>query len=58
MTRSALLEVLREDYVRTARAKGLHERVIILKHVLQNAYIPVVTIIGQQFSVLLVARDR
>ena len=55
MTRSALLEVLREDYVRTARAKGLHERVIILKHALQNAYIPVVTIIGQQFSVLWVA---
>jgi peptide/nickel transport system permease protein len=53
MTRSALLKVLREDYVRTARAKGLHERVIILKHALQNACIPVVTIIGQQFSVLL-----
>jgi peptide/nickel transport system permease protein len=53
MTRSALLEVLREDYVRTARAKGLRERVIILKHALQNACIPVMTIIGQQFSVLL-----
>jgi peptide/nickel transport system permease protein len=53
MTRSALLEVLREDYIRTARAKGLQERVIILKHALKNACIPVVTIIAQQFSVLL-----
>jgi len=53
MTRSALLEVLREDYVRTARAKGLCEHVIILKHALKNACIPVVTLIGQQFSVLL-----
>jgi peptide/nickel transport system permease protein len=53
MTRSALLEVLREDYVRTARAKGLREHVIILKHALKNACIPVVTLIGQQFSVLL-----
>jgi peptide/nickel transport system permease protein len=53
MTRSALLEVLREDYVRTARAKGLHECVIMLQHALQNACIPVVTTLGQQFSVLL-----
>jgi peptide/nickel transport system permease protein len=53
MTRSVLLEVLREDYIRTARAKGLHECVIMLKHALQNACIPVVTIVGQQFSVLL-----
>jgi peptide/nickel transport system permease protein len=53
MTRSALLAVLREDYVRTARAKGLRERTIILKHALKNAWIPVLTIIGQQFSVLL-----
>jgi peptide/nickel transport system permease protein len=53
MTRSALVAVLREDYVRTARAKGLRERVIILKHALKNAWIPVVTSIGPQFSVLL-----
>jgi peptide/nickel transport system permease protein len=53
MTRSALLAVLREDYVRTARAKGLCEHVIILKHALHNAWMPVVTSIGQQFSVLL-----
>jgi len=43
MTRSCLLEVLRDDYVRTARAKGLHERVVILKHVFRNALIPLVT---------------
>ena len=53
MTRSSLLEVLREDYIRTARAKGLHERLVILRHAFKNACIPVVTIIGQQFSVLL-----
>lgn len=52
MTRSALLEVLREDYIRTARAKGLRERAIIIKHGLKNACIPVVTLIGQQFSIL------
>jgi peptide/nickel transport system permease protein len=53
MTRSSLLEVLRQDYIRTAWAKGLQERVIIVKHAFKNAFIPVVTIIGQQFSVLL-----
>jgi len=53
MTRSSLLEVLRQDYIRTAWAKGLRERVVILRHALKNACIPVVTIIGQQFSVLL-----
>ena len=47
MTRSALLEVLRKDYVRTARVKGLRERAIILTHALKNAYIPVETLIGQ-----------
>jgi peptide/nickel transport system permease protein len=53
MTRSTLLEVLREDYVRTAWAKGLGERMIIYKHVLKNALIPVVTIVGGQFGTLL-----
>jgi peptide/nickel transport system permease protein len=53
MTRSSLLEVLRQDYIRTAWAKGLPERLIIVRHALKNAFIPVVTIIGQQFSVLL-----
>ena len=53
MTRSSLLEVLRQDYIRTAWAKGLRARVIIVKHAFKNAFIPVVTIVGQQFSVLL-----
>jgi peptide/nickel transport system permease protein len=53
MTRSSLLEVLRQDYIRTAWAKGLRERVVVLKHACKNALIPVITIIGQQFSVLL-----
>ena len=45
MTRSTLLEVLEEDYIRTARAKGLSQRVVILKHALRNALIPFVTIV-------------
>jgi peptide/nickel transport system permease protein len=53
MTRSSLLEVLRQDYITTARAKGNRERAVIVRHALKNAFIPVVTIIGQQFSVLL-----
>ena len=48
LTRGMLLEVLRQDYVRTARAKGLGERVIVLKHGLRNAVIPVVTLLGTQ----------
>ncbi len=53
MTRSALLEVLREDYVRTARAKGLLERLIINRHALKNALLPVVTVIGIEFAFLM-----
>ena len=53
MTRSALLEVLREDYVRTARAKGLLEKVIINRHALKNALLPVVTVIGIEFAFLI-----
>ena len=53
MTRSALLEVLREDYVRTARAKGLYERLIINRHALKNAMLPVVTIIAIEFAFLI-----
>ena len=52
-TRSAMLEVLRQDYVQTARAKGLPERVVILRHALKNAAIPSVTIIGLQFGGML-----
>ncbi|MER3479276.1 MAG: peptide ABC transporter permease [Meiothermus sp.] len=53
ITRSAMLEVLSQDYVRTARAKGLAERVVIFRHALKNALLPVVTIIGLQFGTLL-----
>lgn len=50
--RSSMLEVVREDYIRTARAKGLNERVVVYKHALRNALIPVITIIGLQIPVL------
>lgn len=53
MTRSSMLEVIRSDYVRTARAKGQKESVIILKHALHNALIPIITIVGIQFGHLL-----
>ena len=53
MTRSCLLDVLRQDYVRTARAKGVGERTIVVRHALKNALIPVVTILGLQFGSLL-----
>jgi peptide/nickel transport system permease protein len=53
MTRSAMLEVLREDYIRTARAKGLMRRVIINRHALKNAMLPVVTVIGIEFAFLI-----
>jgi peptide/nickel transport system permease protein len=53
MTRSAMLEVLREDYIRTARAKGLLDRIIINRHALKNALLPVVTLIGIEFAFLI-----
>jgi peptide/nickel transport system permease protein len=53
LTRSSMLEVLRQDYVRTARAKGLRERVVIIRHALKNALLPVVTVIGLQLGGLL-----
>jgi ABC-type dipeptide/oligopeptide/nickel transport system permease component len=53
MSRSAMLEVLGLDYVQTARAKGLDEWLVIAKHALKNAAIPIVTVIGLQFGVLL-----
>ena len=53
MTRASVLEVLNEDYIRTARAKGLSERVVLYKHALRNALIPVVTMMGLQFGFLL-----
>jgi len=53
MTRSSLLEVLRQDYVRTAHAKGLSGRVVTLRHALRNAALPILTVIGFQFGYLL-----
>ena len=53
MTRSSMLEVLRQDYVQTARAKGLHERAVRYAHALRNALLPVITIVGLQFGTLL-----
>lgn len=53
MTRSSMLEVIRQDYIRTARAKGVMEKKVINKHALKNALIPVVTVIGLQFGYLL-----
>ncbi|HEX6989539.1 MAG TPA: nickel ABC transporter permease [Bacillota bacterium] len=53
MTRSGVLEVLRQDYIRTARAKGLAERVVLYRHALKNALIPVVTVVGVQAGALL-----
>ena len=53
MTRSTLLEVMRDDYVRTARAKGLAERFVVVRHAMRNALLPVVTVIGLEFAFLL-----
>ena len=53
MTRSSMLEVLRQDYIKTARAKGLSEMKVVFKHALRNGLIPVVTVVGLQFGILL-----
>lgn len=53
MTRSSMLEVIRQDYIRTARAKGVAEKVVVNKHALKNALIPVITVVGLQFGGLL-----
>ena len=53
MTRSCLLDVLQQDFVRTARAKGVRERVVVWRHALRNALIPIITILGLQFGSLL-----
>lgn len=53
MTRSAVLEILREDYIRTARAKGLKERAVLVRHALVNALLPVITVIGLEFAFLI-----
>lgn len=53
MTRSSVLEVMREDYIRTARAKGLWEKVVIIRHAMKNAMLPVITVIGLEFAFLI-----
>ena len=53
MTRSSMLEVLGQDYLRTARAKGLEDRLVVIRHALKNALIPIVTVIGLQFGSLI-----
>jgi peptide/nickel transport system permease protein len=53
MTRSSMVDVIRADYLRTARAKGCSEKTVILKHALKNALIPIITIVGSQFSILM-----
>lgn len=53
MTRSSVLEVTKQDYIRTARAKGCKERTVVMKHILRNAMLPVITIVGLQFGGLL-----
>ncbi len=53
MTRSSMLEVIRQDYIRTAKAKGVRNQIIIYKHALKNAMIPIITVVGLQFGALL-----
>ena len=53
MTRTMMLEVLRQDYIRTARAKGLKENIVIVRHALRNCLIPVVTLVGLQAPLLI-----
>ncbi|MCK8815798.1 ABC transporter permease [Natroniella sulfidigena] len=53
MTRSSMLEIINKDYIKTARAKGLAEKIVIIKHALRNAMIPVITVIGTQLGYLL-----
>jgi peptide/nickel transport system permease protein len=53
MTRSTLLEVMQEDYIRTARAKGVQERLVVVRHAMRNALLPVVTVIGLEFAFLI-----
>jgi peptide/nickel transport system permease protein len=53
MTRSSMMEVMGQEYITTARSKGLLERVVVIKHALRNAFIPIITVIGLQFGSLL-----
>ena len=53
MTRSSMLEVMSKDYIRTARAKGLSHRAVVFRHALKNAFLPIITVIGLNFGLLL-----
>jgi peptide/nickel transport system permease protein len=53
MTRTMMLEVLRQDYIRTAWSKGLRERIVVIRHAIKNALIPVVSLIGLQLPILI-----
>jgi peptide/nickel transport system permease protein len=53
MVRSSVLEVLREDYIRTARAKGVFERLVVSRHAMRNAMLPAITVIGLEFAFLI-----
>ncbi len=53
LTRASMLQVIREDYIRTARAKGLSEKIVVVRHAMKNAFIPVATILGPMFAALL-----
>ena len=53
MVRSSLLEVLNEDYIRTARAKGVYEKLVVSRHALRNALLPAITVIGLEFAFLI-----
>jgi peptide/nickel transport system permease protein len=53
MVRSSIIEVMREDYIRTARAKGVHERLVVARHAMRNALLPAITLIGLEFAFLI-----
>jgi peptide/nickel transport system permease protein len=53
MVRSSIIEVLREDYIRTARAKGIFERMVVARHAMRNAMLPAITVIGLEFAFLI-----
>jgi peptide/nickel transport system permease protein len=53
MMRSSVLEVMKEDYIRTARAKGVYERLVVMRHALRNAMLPVITVVGLEFAFLI-----
>jgi peptide/nickel transport system permease protein len=53
MVRSSIIEVMKEDYIRTARAKGVYERLVVTRHAMRNALLPAITVIGLEFAFLI-----